>query len=91
MGLFGMMNWLYTWYNPRVDPDAADVGAGDQRHFLAGRTGGAVGGLKRTTRRQRSATRRRKAKGAAQKPRLAMASHRGKAHGRKQTMQEPSQ
>jgi AcrR family transcriptional regulator len=22
MGLFGMMNWLYTWYNPRVDPDA---------------------------------------------------------------------
>jgi AcrR family transcriptional regulator len=24
MGLFGMMNWLYTWYNPRVDP-AADV------------------------------------------------------------------
>jgi len=24
MGLFGMMNWLYTWYNPKVDP-AADV------------------------------------------------------------------
>ncbi len=22
MALFGMMNWLYTWYNPRVDPDA---------------------------------------------------------------------
>ncbi len=22
MGLFGMMNWLYTWYNPRVDPPA---------------------------------------------------------------------
>ncbi len=22
MGLFGMMNWLYTWYNPRVDPGA---------------------------------------------------------------------
>lgn len=22
MGLFGMMNWLYTWYKPRVDPDA---------------------------------------------------------------------
>jgi len=20
MSLFGMMNWLYTWYNPRVDP-----------------------------------------------------------------------
>jgi len=25
MGLFGMMNWLYTWHNPRVDPDAANV------------------------------------------------------------------
>ncbi len=23
MGLFGMMNWLYTWYNPRIDPNAA--------------------------------------------------------------------
>lgn len=22
MGLFGMMNWIYTWYNPRLDPDA---------------------------------------------------------------------
>lgn len=23
LGLFGMMNWLYTWYNPRVDGDAS--------------------------------------------------------------------
>lgn len=22
MGLFGMLNWTYTWYNPRVDPPA---------------------------------------------------------------------
>ena len=22
MGLFGMMNWLYTWYNPKIDPPA---------------------------------------------------------------------
>jgi AcrR family transcriptional regulator len=22
MGLFGMMNWLYTWYKPGVDPEA---------------------------------------------------------------------
>ena len=22
LGLFGMMNWLYTWYNPRIDPGA---------------------------------------------------------------------
>jgi AcrR family transcriptional regulator len=25
LSLFGMMNWLYTWYNPRVDPGAADL------------------------------------------------------------------
>ncbi len=25
MGLFGMMNWLYTWYNPRVDAGAEDL------------------------------------------------------------------
>ncbi len=25
MALFGMMNWLYTWYKPRVDPDAAEL------------------------------------------------------------------
>jgi AcrR family transcriptional regulator len=23
LSLFGMMNWLYTWYNPRVDPAAS--------------------------------------------------------------------
>ncbi len=23
LSLFGMMNWIYTWYNPRVDGDAA--------------------------------------------------------------------
>lgn len=22
LGLFGMMNWIYTWYKPNVDPDA---------------------------------------------------------------------
>ena len=22
LSLFGMMNWIYQWYNPRVDPDA---------------------------------------------------------------------
>lgn len=22
LSLFGMMNWIYTWHNPRVDPDA---------------------------------------------------------------------
>lgn len=23
LGLFGMVNWLYTWYNPKVDGDAS--------------------------------------------------------------------
>lgn len=25
LSLFGMMNWIYTWYNPRVDAGAADL------------------------------------------------------------------
>jgi TetR/AcrR family transcriptional regulator, cholesterol catabolism regulator len=25
LSLFGMMNWIYTWYNPRVDADAESM------------------------------------------------------------------
>jgi AcrR family transcriptional regulator len=25
LGLFGMMNWIYTWHNPRVDADAEEL------------------------------------------------------------------
>src|SRR5580700_9393398 len=25
LGLFGMMNWIYTWHNPRVDADAQQL------------------------------------------------------------------
>lgn len=25
MSLFGMINWIYTWHNPRVDPDAGGL------------------------------------------------------------------
>ena len=25
MSLFGMINWIYTWYNPRVDGNAEDL------------------------------------------------------------------
>ena len=25
MSLFGMINWIYTWYNPRVDGDAKEL------------------------------------------------------------------
>jgi AcrR family transcriptional regulator len=36
MGLFGMMNWLYTWYKPRVDPDAAVLAREISDIFLRG-------------------------------------------------------
>ena len=36
MGLFGMMNWLYTWYKPRVDPAADAIAAQISDIFLQG-------------------------------------------------------
>jgi AcrR family transcriptional regulator len=36
MGLFGMMNWLYTWYRPRVDPDAKILAREISDIFLRG-------------------------------------------------------
>jgi len=36
MGLFGMMNWLYTWYSPRVDPDAGRLAQEISDIFLQG-------------------------------------------------------
>jgi AcrR family transcriptional regulator len=36
LSLFGMMNWLYTWYNPRVDADAADLARQMGDIFLQG-------------------------------------------------------
>lgn len=36
MGLFGMMNWLYTWYNPRVDSDAEVIARQISDIFLQG-------------------------------------------------------
>ncbi len=40
MALFGAMNWLYTWYNPRVDPDADTLAAEISDIFLQGIRGG---------------------------------------------------
>ena len=40
MGLFGMMNWLYTWYKPRVDPDAEVIARQISDIFLQGVRGG---------------------------------------------------
>ena len=34
--LFGMMNWIYTWYNPRVDGDAGALAREMGDIFLRG-------------------------------------------------------
>ena len=36
LSLFGMMNWIYTWYNPRVDADAAELARTMGDIFLQG-------------------------------------------------------
>lgn len=36
LSLFGMMNWIYTWYNPRVDADAAELARAMGDIFLQG-------------------------------------------------------
>jgi TetR/AcrR family transcriptional regulator, cholesterol catabolism regulator len=36
LSLFGMMNWIYTWYNPRVDGDAAAIAQEMSDIFLRG-------------------------------------------------------
>src|SRR5271165_521474 len=42
MALFGTMNWLYTWYNPRVDPDAETLAGEIGDIFLQGIRGCAM-------------------------------------------------
>jgi len=36
LSLFGMMNWIYTWYNPRVDPEASTLAREMADIFLKG-------------------------------------------------------
>jgi AcrR family transcriptional regulator len=36
MSLFGMINWIYTWYNPRVDGNAAELAQRMGDIFLSG-------------------------------------------------------
>lgn len=36
LSLFGMMNWIYTWHNPRVDADAESMARGMGDIFLRG-------------------------------------------------------
>jgi AcrR family transcriptional regulator len=40
LSLFGMMNWIYTWHNPRVDADAASIAREMGDVFLRGVTAG---------------------------------------------------
>jgi hypothetical protein len=36
LSLFGMMNWIYTWYKPRVDGDAQELARQMGDIFLQG-------------------------------------------------------
>lgn len=36
MSLFGMMNWIYTWYNPQVDPESGVLAEQMTEMFLNG-------------------------------------------------------
>jgi TetR/AcrR family transcriptional regulator, cholesterol catabolism regulator len=36
LSLFGMMNWIYKWHNPRVDPNAEELAETIVRIFLHG-------------------------------------------------------
>src|SRR6201997_398185 len=38
LSLFGMMNWIYTWHNPRVDADAGSIAGEMGDLFLRGVT-----------------------------------------------------
>ncbi len=43
LSLFGMMNWIYTWHNPRIDADAKQLASEMSDIFLRGvMTGGKV-------------------------------------------------
>ncbi len=36
LSLFGMVNWIYTWHNPRIDADATDLARQMSQVFLNG-------------------------------------------------------
>ena len=36
LGLFGMINWIYTWHNPRIDLDAGELAGEMSNLFLRG-------------------------------------------------------
>lgn len=64
LSLFGMMNWIYTWHNPRHDLGASELAEQMADIFIHGVAGavpktgsaGGPGGQKAATRKQRSAS-----------------------------------
>jgi TetR/AcrR family transcriptional regulator, cholesterol catabolism regulator len=48
LSLFGMMNWIYTWYNPRVDADAVSIAREMGYIFLRGVASGRKALVKKT-------------------------------------------
>jgi len=57
MGLFGMMNWLYTWHKPPIDPDADLLSRQISDIFLRGVRGTDGLGLRATQLRGSEGTR----------------------------------
>lgn len=49
LSLFGMMNWIYTWHNPRIDADAEQLAQQMGDIFLQG-----IGGKEKTANGRRS-------------------------------------
>jgi hypothetical protein len=49
LSLFGMMNWIYTWHNPRIDADARALARQIGDIFLHGILGAAKRAGSRTT------------------------------------------
>jgi AcrR family transcriptional regulator len=54
LSLFGMMNWIYTWHNPRIDADAHALAQQIGDIFLHGILGAARRAGSRTTRTAKS-------------------------------------
>src|SRR5579863_10241216 len=46
LSLFGMMNWIYTWHNPRVDADAETIAREMGDIYLTGVMAGKTNGRK---------------------------------------------
>ena len=67
LGLFGMMNWIYTWHNPKVDPRAETLSGIIASIFLEGVKNGTAHGVAPIGRREAA----RRGAGVARGERLA--------------------